>query len=190
MFGIIYKAVNVQNQKVYIGQTTLALEQRKAVHLTEAKYRPRTHFQYAIRKYGEEAFHWEQIAEASSREELDQLEIQFIQQYEALDPTKGYNGKAGGARGINSEKTRQKISEVVRNSEKFRAAMCDPELRRQRSENRKGTRQSEDTKKKTSISMQGNRNACGAVRSPETRAKMAKAKRQMWERKRNESSQG
>ncbi len=161
MFGIIYKVVNKLNQKIYIGQTTHSLEQRRALHLTEAKHRPRTHFQHALRKYGAEAFYWEQIATADSREELDQLEIQYIEALEALDPTKGYNGKTGGSRGQNSAAVRQKISESVKTSEKFRAAMQDPEFRERRAKLRQGTRHSEETKRKMSEASKGNHRGLG-----------------------------
>ncbi len=161
MFGIIYKVTNLQNHKIYIGQTTHSLEQRRALHLTEAKYRPRTHFQYALQKYGADSFLWEQIATAENREELDQLEILYIQRFDSLDPTKGYNGKTGGSRGRNSEAVRQKISDAVRNSEKFQAAMQDPEVRKHRSEVRRGTKHSEDTKRKMSEASRGHHRGLG-----------------------------
>lgn len=134
--------------------------------MTEAKYRPRTHFQYALQKYGSDSFSWEQIAVAKDREELDQLEILYIQQFDSLDPVKGYNGKTGGSRGRNSEAIRQKISEVVRTSEKFRAAMLSPELRERRSKLRQGTKHSRETKEKMSSAAKGHHRGLG-IKKPE-----------------------
>ena len=135
-------------------------------------------------------FIWEQIAEAQTKEELDSLEIFYIQQYASTNPEKGYNGKEGGARGKNSEATRKKISEIVHNSPQFKTAMRSTEMRQHRAEIRIGAKHSKDTKEKMSFSAMGNQRARGAIRSPETRRRIGEATRLRWERKRNESSSG
>ena len=62
MYGIIYKVTNIQNNKIYIGQTTRSLEERKYYHFYRADHEleiTHTHFINAIRKYGKNSFQWE-----------------------------------------------------------------------------------------------------------------------------------
>ena len=62
MYGIIYKATNLINNKVYIGQTIRRLEERIYYHYYRAEHELEiihTHFINAIRKYGKENFQWE-----------------------------------------------------------------------------------------------------------------------------------
>ena len=97
MYGIIYKVTNNVNQKVYIGQTTTSLEERKYHHIYRAENEldiTHTHFINAIRKYGINAFIWEEIDSANTREELDEKEIYWIQYYNSVE--NGYNIQAGG----------------------------------------------------------------------------------------------
>ena len=96
----IYKITNIQNNKVYIGQTIRPVEQRFHRHINDALNNIlNTHFARAIRKYGKENFVIETIDTASSQEELNQKEQYWIRFYNAVD--KGYNetdaiSKSGG----------------------------------------------------------------------------------------------
>jgi len=99
MYGIIYKATNKINNKIYIGQTTQSLEDRIYFH----KYRAynelnvtHTHFINAIRKYGINNFIWEVIDEANTQEELNEKEIYWIKYYNSIE--NGYNIQPGGLR--------------------------------------------------------------------------------------------
>lgn len=94
---LIYKATNIINGKVYIGQTTKTLEERKATHKKDSKHL-NTFFYRAIRKYGWDAFKWEIIHDnIASEDELDELEIYYIKKYNSFDnPLKGYNTQSGG----------------------------------------------------------------------------------------------
>lgn len=97
MYGIIYKATNVVNQKIYIGQTTTSLQERIYFHIYRAEHSlniTHTHFINAIRKYGKNAFTWEQIDQAETKEELDRKEIYWIKYYNSVE--EGYNIQAGG----------------------------------------------------------------------------------------------
>ena len=94
---IIYKARNKLNEKCYIGQTTLDLDTRKALHLYDATAGSRGAFQVAIRKHGFTNFEWSILAECSSLEELDKLEADLIISKNTLIPH-GYNSKRGGHR--------------------------------------------------------------------------------------------
>ena len=96
----IYKITNIQNNKVYIGQTIRPIEQRFKRHLSDALNNILdTHFARAIRKYGKENFIIEQIDEAQTQDELNQKEQYWIKYYNSVN--KGYNetdaiSKCGG----------------------------------------------------------------------------------------------
>lgn len=69
---IIYKATNLKNNKVYIGQTVNKLSTRKQEHIKRSKYdKYLTYFGKALRKYGEKSFSWEIIDKAFTQEELN-----------------------------------------------------------------------------------------------------------------------
>lgn len=86
----VYKITNLQNNKIYIGQTIYSIEKRFHRHIQDAlSKRLDTHLARAIRKYGKESFTIEVIDTASTREELTTKESYWIQ---FLDSIKnGYN---------------------------------------------------------------------------------------------------
>lgn len=96
----IYKITNIQNNKVYIGQTIRPVEQRFHRHMNDALNNILdTHFARAIRKYGKENFIIEMIDTAESQDELNQKEQYWIRYYDSVN--KGYNetdaiSKCGG----------------------------------------------------------------------------------------------
>lgn len=99
MNGKIYIIRNDINNKVYIGQTTMTVQQRFRSHLSS---KPEQHYYQmilcAIRKYGKEHFHVETLVEGiETREELDALEEKYIAEYNSMKPN-GYNLCPGGTR--------------------------------------------------------------------------------------------
>lgn len=100
---LIYKATNNINGKIYIGQTTLTLEERKKTHkrdsqrISDEKLK-RNHFYRAIRKYGWENFSWEVLQDnIETIDELDELEQYYIKLYNTFNnPSRGYNNQSGG----------------------------------------------------------------------------------------------
>lgn len=97
MYGIIYKATNKINNKVYIGQTIKTLKERIYMHYYKAENSlniTHTHFINAIRKYGKDNFDWEIIDQADTQEELNKKEIYWIQFYDSIN--NGYNIQKGG----------------------------------------------------------------------------------------------
>ena len=96
----IYKITNIQNNKVYIGQTIRPIEQRFRRHINDALNNVLdTHFARAIRKYGKNSFTIEQIDTASNQEELNKKEQYWIHYYNSVN--EGYNetdaiSKCGG----------------------------------------------------------------------------------------------
>ena len=96
----IYKITNIQNGKMYIGQSIRPIEQRFKRHINDALNNILdTHLARAIRKYGKENFIIEEIDAAENQEELNQKEQYWIRFYDATH--QGYNetdalNKCGG----------------------------------------------------------------------------------------------
>lgn len=114
---IIYKATNLLNGKVYIGQTTNSLKYRKEQHIREAKCAKRksVYFHNAINKYGEVNFSFEEIDSAETIDELNEKEQYWIKFYHSTDKRYGYNLDSGGLNGREkSEETKKKIGETTK----------------------------------------------------------------------------
>ena len=96
----IYKITNIQNNKVYIGQTIRPIQKRFQRHINDALNNILdTHFARAIRQYGAESFTIEVIDTATDQNELNKKEQYWIQYYDSVN--KGYNetdaiSKCGG----------------------------------------------------------------------------------------------
>jgi len=110
MANLIYKIENQVNGKVYIGQTTQSLRQRKAEHLVRLRANKRQHKIYlALRKYGEESFTFSEYANVLSEIDLDRVEIDIIKQFNSFN--RGYNSTAGGD--TLSQATKDKIAQKM-----------------------------------------------------------------------------
>jgi group I intron endonuclease len=98
IYGIIYRATNSVNRKVYIGQTVENLLQRKAKHFQDAKDKSkRIVFHKALNKYGKDNFEWDVIDVAKNAEELNNKEIFWIKHFNShIKNNKGYNMTNGG----------------------------------------------------------------------------------------------
>jgi len=114
--GVIYQAINIQNNKSYIGKTLQEFEEYKqghiysALHEKDLKTNPKGKYFYnAVRKYGVHNFKWIILGEifASSKKELKKLlnksEIESIWLFrtfgasgEKFDNIYGYNCTKGG----------------------------------------------------------------------------------------------
>lgn len=106
-YGIIYRAF-LENGKSYIGQTIKALEERQVEHKHNSK-RGISHFYNAIRKYGFDKFMWEILDEGVSKEELDQKETKWIENFDSLN--NGFNSRTGGSRGLLRDDVKKRIGE-------------------------------------------------------------------------------
>jgi group I intron endonuclease len=127
---IIYKATNLINGKVYIGQTINTLRYRSEQHRREAKIddRKHTYFHNAIRKYGFENFEFECIDEAESIDELNEKEAKWIELYHSTDENVGYNLDSGGRNSTKSDRTKRLIGDTTLekwNNEELRTRMRD-----------------------------------------------------------------
>jgi len=203
---VIYKATNIINQKIYIGQTK-SFEQRRKGHLKDAKSGSGCRFHVAIRKYGEENFLFEVIEECLDdlANEKEQFWISYFDSYE-----NGYNSTLGGEKVCFSiaPDVRKKISESLMGeknpnygkpvndeirkkmseSHKMNPQIFDEKRKNRMKEIATGRYHSEQTKKKMSESRIGHsvseqtrqklsESLKGIVHSEETRKKMSESKK-------------
>ena len=93
----IYKIQNIENNKIYIGQS-VDIAQRWREHRSDAlTNRDNSILHKAIKKYGEFNFSYE-IIEECLKEELDEKEIYWINYFNSMIPN-GYNQTPGGCSG-------------------------------------------------------------------------------------------
>lgn len=107
---LIYKVTSLINGMTYIGQTNRSIEERWKEHCKPA-LRTRSYLSNAIQKYGKENFKIEELAKASSQEELDLLEDKVISELNTLFPN-GYNLRHGGMGGKLSDEAKVKVSKA------------------------------------------------------------------------------
>jgi group I intron endonuclease len=145
--GCIYAILNTVNGKGYIGQT-INFKQRKAKHLSMVRSTSVHSSNYnmviykAMRKYGINSFSWSIIEEDIAQDDLDALEIYYIDFFGTYFT--GYNSNIGGSsnRGyITSEATK----------EKQRGHPVSAHVRRRISEASTGRVASKETREKLSL---------------------------------------
>lgn len=126
--GYVYMIYNNVNDKVYIGETLQKITTRFKQHIQMAFDEHRRydgHLFRAIRKYGKENFFIKEIDKvignnrSKVKEELQQLEVQYISMYDSC--RSGYNCDFGGGKGakITSEETRRKQSLIKLSNPKY-----------------------------------------------------------------------
>ena len=122
-FGEIYLVTCVPTGKKYVGQAVLltgsdlrpyGTYKRWKSHIYEAFHSMKTcrHLNFAINKYGEDAFIVEPIL-TCKLDKINEYEIYFIKYYNTLVPN-GYNLQEGGKSGRASEETKKRMSESTR----------------------------------------------------------------------------
>jgi group I intron endonuclease len=159
-FGIIYKATNTVNQKIYIGQTTRCFDHRKRQHIASSKNGSKIKFHLAINKYGEENFCWEVLCDCYDLKQMNIMEEFYIWKLNSTNKEYGYNIKFGGGNFKLSQETKNKIGE------KAKGRKHSDESKRKMSESRKGENHfrfgkqlTDDHKKKLSIARTGKKNS-------------------------------
>lgn len=105
----IYKIQNKQNGKIYIGQSN-DIERRFKEHCSPSRYKKsRIPVDFAIHKYGTDAFTYEVIEECDI-ESLNKREEYWIQYYDTTQ--QGYNCSTGGnQQSVGSNNGRAKVTE-------------------------------------------------------------------------------
>lgn len=102
-YGTIYIIKNTINDNVYIGQTTLPVNERFKAHIKRSTILTKHYKLYnAMRKYGRDKFYYEILEENIPINELDRKEIFYIEKYDSFN--NGYNSTKGGdGRTINKD---------------------------------------------------------------------------------------
>lgn len=135
-YGIIYRATNLINNKVYIGQTTGPLFKRKSSHI---KNKNKKGFAKAIQKYGKENFLFEEIYTAFNKQELDRSEEWFISFYDSTNKNKGYNLVALSTHSTKGYKhSSESIQNMMRNRKNRIYKPHSEEAKKKMSESKKG----------------------------------------------------
>ena len=140
--GYIYKTINLINNKIYIGQ-----------HI--GRFDPRyfgggIHIKRAVNKYGKEKFKLEIIIYAKDKQELNELEKQYIKEYrERFGRDSIYNISDGGEGHQIQEETKQQISLTLSDRK------LSDEHRQKISLGMKGRKLSDKTKEKIRNSLKG-----------------------------------
>lgn len=90
----IYLITNKINNKHYVGLTTKTVEERFNRHITLSNNNLGFYLHNAIRKYGIENFELKTLDTSDNIEDLKDLEIKYIQEYDSFNS--GYNLTKGG----------------------------------------------------------------------------------------------
>lgn len=128
----IYKITNLQNNKVYIGQTIRPIKKRFQRHISDSKNNILdTHFARAIRTYGEENFVIEEIDQAKTQDELNIKEQYWIHYYDSV--LNGYNetdaiSKCGG--NTYKSKTQEEMEVIKEKIRKTKIGAKNPVARK------------------------------------------------------------
>jgi hypothetical protein len=166
------------DDKVYIGCTTVSLE-----ILTRLGYGS-TDFQRAIDKFGWDNIQSEVLDIAETMQEAHELEQKYIEQYDAMNPDRGYNRKGSGysmsrVRRIQMSKNTKEFWKDESHLDKMKEAIAEsrksPEYRQKVSEAIKEKWQDERYRKKVSNSMRVR------MQNPEVKKQMSDATRQRFD---------
>jgi group I intron endonuclease len=114
---IVYRATNKINGKCYIGYTTKSIDERIKEHIYRSKSKNDKSYFYlfkkSLRKYGIDSFKWDVLENCESKQDCCLKEIYYIKKYNTISPN-GYNLTEGGNGGVQSEQTKLKISNTVK----------------------------------------------------------------------------
>lgn len=116
----VYKITNTVTNKIYIGYTSLSIEDRWNQHKFDAlKQESNRKFYNAIRKYGTEVWNLELLCETSTVNEAKEKEISYIALFDSYNT--GYNATKGGDGNngiIMSEESNIKRSQALKGKKK------------------------------------------------------------------------
>jgi len=91
----IYKIVNKNNGKIYIGKTNKTIEERFSAHLKNAKNKVNRYLYDSMNHHGFDLFEVYLVEECKTEEELSSREKYWIENLNSMYPN-GYNMTAGG----------------------------------------------------------------------------------------------
>ena len=136
MIGYIYKTINLQNGKIYIGQ-------HQRTEFDPFYFGSGRILQNALMKYGKEAFKVEVLLWCESIDRLNEAEIDFIKAFNSTNKNNGYNLSFGGTcftKGMErSVEHRKHLSESLKGRQSsFKGKHFSDESRKKLSEALKG----------------------------------------------------
>ncbi len=109
IYGYIYTITNKINGKKYIGQATLGFDKRYGSNLVNNT--SNVHLRRAIEKHGIDNFQIEkEFCLAYDKEELDSLEIFWLNFFGGAESDATYNFRDGGSFGAHNSESRKRIS--------------------------------------------------------------------------------
>lgn len=147
-YGIIYLIRNALNGKGYIGQTRRPLAVRFAQHANASRAKTSA-ISCAIRRYGQDAFTVEVLAECEDQDALNAAEAHFVQALNTMSPN-GYNIRSGGGPQTPlSPESRRKLAEAKHGIKQT------PEVIEKRIAPLRGRARSAQTKRKISAALKG-----------------------------------
>jgi len=146
---VIYKTTNLINNKIYIGQDS----RNNPEYFGSGKI-----LNNAIKKYGKSNFKKEILEECSSKEELNDREIYWINKLNSMDTNVGYNIAIGGHGGNLGKLVNKKISKTIRQLyDDPNSVYNSIEYKNRLSEGQKGRIVTEETRKKISDAQKGDK---------------------------------
>lgn len=176
MFGYVYLTTNLVNNRKYIGQ------HRASEFTTDYKGSGKL-IKQAFKKYGWDNFEVELLQECSTEEELNESEIKWIAEYEAVYSEEFYNIAYGGSHSwhpLQDWEKEQRSNEMKKRWEdpEYRERMSNM-LRDKQADGNSwmvGRKHSDETKHKMSESRRGDKHPMyGKHHSDESRRKMSES---------------
>jgi group I intron endonuclease len=156
---IVYKIKNLYNDKSYIGQTSLLLDERFSQHIKDSR-KPKYLIHKALNKYGKENFTLNVLCVCESKEVLNIMETFMIMVHKSHVSEGGYNLTWGGdgIYGYNhTEEAKKKMSEMK--------IGCKGRMKTEEEKRKIG--------EKNKINSIGNKNMLGKHHTEETKRKMS-----------------
>ena len=109
----IYKITNTLNNKIYIGQTVQKnAKMRWYQHCADANKGKDSHLYHSMRLHGIENFAWEVIDSATTIDELDVKEEQWLKHYQQT--VECYNIRNAGGNKLHAKESIEKMKESQR----------------------------------------------------------------------------
>lgn len=201
--GVVYKIVNLVNNKIYFGITKCSIKKRWREHIHHSgRVKKNGHLYRAMRKYGKDNFVINVYKTCYSDEQMYSAEKYFIKTNNTTDRTIGYNNSIGGELSSlgakHSEETRRLIGIKSKghppNKTSYKKGQYFPpksaETKAKISASQKGKTISQEAIEKIKMALTGRKNGpmsedCkrkigesnrGKVRSIETRLRISLAK--------------
>ena len=125
--GEVYLIENKINGHKYVGQTLNGWKNRFRLHITESKKFPERPLYRAFNKYGIKNFKV-RVLQTCDSSILDEREVYWIDFFDTFKDSQHYNCTRGGEGGEVDEKTRKRISEMMKEvprGEKWEKSMSD-----------------------------------------------------------------